>query len=793
MGGVSNIAKLLLIMKYISITQIHLRFTLNCIFNINHQNSHLKRHHMKLFLFFFLLFDGIHAQCPIIPTPTEFQSMNEYKSIEIPFFEIGIDDLEPELLNYFSDRLAVFTGLKVKEVESFSPFLEVRFVSLTSIEIPDYYSISVTEDVIEIGFTSKESKFYALNSFLQLFQKKNGKVELLKCTLTDAPAFSWRGLHLDVSRHFFSVQEVKRFIDIMSFYKFNKFHWHLTDDQGWRIEIKKYPLLTEVGAFRDSTVNGHFNQVPRTYDVERVGGFYTQEEIKEVIRYAQERYIEIVPEIEMPGHARAALAAYPHLSCTGIQQPVEGLWGVFEDIFCSKLETMTFLQDVLSEVVALFPSEYIHIGGDEAPKFRWKECEKCQLNIQKNGLKDEYELQSYFIQQMDDFLTSKGKKMIGWDEILEGGLSTNAAVMSWRGEQGGIDAANQNHYVVMSPTTYCYFDYYQSGNSLEPLAIGGYLPLEKVYEYSPIPKELSVEKHLYILGGQANLWTEYIQTYSQLEYMTYPRALALIQGLWCQNKPDYEHFLRDFRMYHESILAQLEVNYAKSIYFPKMEVSRIQKGVIYQFKGLEDTNYFKINYSDAHSGVLIQSNSLQLHRTENGVLRNSSLRLIDDGMNELMTFEIVEHNAVGLKVDLITLPHPKYGHNGSVTLVDGIKGSRPWKGDQWLGFNANEVELVIDIPKEKQLKDITLGFLDAKGSWIYLPKEVDVFVLNKRNKWVKYSTVAISDENQLLNLDIVTEKLKLKIRPISEIPIGQEGAGNLPWIFIDEIILNYAK
>lgn len=748
---------------------------------------------MKLLLFFIFLIGGIHAQCPIIPTPSEFQSTNEYKSIDSPFFEIGIDDLAPELLNYFSERLTVLTGLKVKEVESFSPYSEMRFVSLKSIVIPDYYSISVTDEVIEIGFTSDESKFYALNSLLQLFQKKNEKVQLLKCTLTDSPAFSWRGLHLDVSRHFFTVEEVKKFIDIMSFYKFNKFHWHLTDDQGWRIEIKKYPLLTEIGGFRDSTVNGHFNQEPRTYNHERVGGFYTQEEIKDVIRYAQERYIEIVPEIEMPGHARAALAAYPHLSCTGVQQPVEGLWGVFEDIFCSKQETIAFLQDVLTEVVDLFPSDYIHIGGDEAPKFRWKECEKCQLNIQKNGLKDEHELQSHFIQQMDDFLTSKGKKLIGWDEILEGGLSTNAAVMSWRGEQGGIDAANQNHYVVMSPNTYCYFDYYQSGNSLEPLAIGGYLPLEKVYEYSPIPKDLNPEKHHFILGGQANLWTEYIQTYRQLEYMTYPRALALIQALWCTNKPDYTQFLSDFRTFHEPILSQLEVNYSKSIYFPKMEVNRIQKGVIYLFKGLSDTNYFKINYFDAHEGILIQSNSLQLPRTENGVVRNSTLRLTDQKMNELMAFEVVEHNAVGLKVDLITLPHPKYGHNGSVTLVDGIKGSKPWKGDQWLGFNEKEVEIIIDIPTGKKLENATIGFLDVKGSWIYLPQEVEFFTSKNGTKWVKHSIHSISEENQLLNINATAEKLKIKIRPISEIPSGQEGAGNLPWIFIDEIILNFAK
>jgi hexosaminidase len=306
-------------------------------------------------------------------------------------------------------------------------------------------------------------------------------------------------LHLDVSRHFFSVDEVKRFIDLMALYKFNTFHWHLTDDQGWRIEIKKYPKLTEIGAFRDSTVIGHYSDRPRKYDVTQYGGYYTQDEVREVVAYAKDRFITVVPEIELPGHSRAALAAYPELSCTGMEQGVEGLWGIFDDIYCSKQETIDFMKDVLDEVVDLFPSEYIHIGGDEAPKTRWKSCPNCQKVIAENGLKDEHELQSYFIGQMDEFLTSKGKKLIGWDEILEGGLSPNAAVMSWRGLKGGIEAARQKHEVVMTPTTYCYFDYYQSGHPSEPVAIGGFLPLEKVYQFEPVPKELSEEEARFII------------------------------------------------------------------------------------------------------------------------------------------------------------------------------------------------------------------------------------------------------------------------------------------------------
>ena len=296
----------------------------------------------------------------------------------------------------------------------------VSFKKLTNVK-QDSYSINISERIV-ISYSSDASCFYALTSLLQLASLQDGQVSFQQCFVKDYPKFQWRGLHLDVSRHFFTPDEVKRFIDLMAFYKFNTLHWHLTDDQGWRIEIKKYPLLTEVGAWRDSTVNDHYTTLPRTYQKERYGGFYTQEQVKEIVAYAASKYIQVVPEIEMPGHARAALAAYPQYSCTGEHLGVEGLWGIFDDIFCAKEESIIFLQDVLSEVIPLFPSAYVHVGGDEAPKTRWKECPKCQAVIQANGLHDEHELQSYFIRRMDACLTDNGKKLIGWDEILEGKL-----------------------------------------------------------------------------------------------------------------------------------------------------------------------------------------------------------------------------------------------------------------------------------------------------------------------------------------------------------------------------------
>ncbi|MCX7974557.1 MAG: family 20 glycosylhydrolase [Candidatus Aminicenantes bacterium] len=356
--------------------------------------------------------------------------------------------------------------------------------------------------------------------------------------VVDKPRFRWRGVHLDCSRHFFPKEWIKKLLETMAAYKLNTFHWHLTDDQGWRIEIKKYPRLTEIGAWRRETME----------DGQPYGGFYTQEDIKEIIEYAQKRFITVVPEIEMPGHCLAALAAYPELSCSGGPFKVGTEWGVMNDVFCpGSEETFAFLENVLGEVIELFPSDYIHIGGDEVPKIRWKNCLRCQTRIKTEGLKDESELQSYFIKRIEAFLNSRGKRLIGWDEILEGGLAPRATVMSWRGMAGGITAARNGHDVIMSPTSHCYFDYYQ-GLVDEPKAIGGFLPLEKVYTFEPVPAELKPEEARHILGAQANLWTEYIKTPEQAEYMLFPRLLALAEVVWSPKQRDWADFQK--RIFH---------------------------------------------------------------------------------------------------------------------------------------------------------------------------------------------------------------------------------------------------
>lgn len=412
--------------------------------------------------------------------------------------------------------------------------------------IPGAYNMDVTKKQVIIGGDNATGVFYGVQSLIQLLPvEKTQQLKIKEVSIQDKPRFAYRGLHLDVGRHFFPVAFIKQYIDYIALHKMNTFHWHLTEDQGWRIEIKKYPKLTEVGGFRNGTIIDRYPG--KGNDGIRYGGYYTQEEIKEVVAYAAARHITVVPEIELPGHSSAAIAAYPELSCfpnentkvapktswsgptTGKQ--VQQAWGVFEDVFCPSEFTFNFLQDVLDEVMALFPSTYIHIGGDECPKEAWKRSAFCQELIREKGLKDEHGLQSYFIQRIEKYLNSKGRQIIGWDEILEGGLAPNATVMSWRGEAGGIEAAKQNHNVIMTPGGWCYFDHSQNKPE-DSVTIGGYTPVDKVYSYEPVPKELTGDKAKYVLGAQANVWTEYMKNTDKIEYMIFPRLSALSEVLW---------------------------------------------------------------------------------------------------------------------------------------------------------------------------------------------------------------------------------------------------------------------
>lgn len=450
------------------------------------------------------------------------------------------------------------------------------------------YRMDISTGNIVITAKQAQGCFYGMQTLLQLLPLNSTNVAAIPAMfIQDQPRFGWRGAMLDVSRHFYTVDQVKKYIDFLARYKLNTFHWHLTDNQGWRIEIKKYPLLTKVGAWRKRTLIGHFEEQPERFDSVPHGGFYTQEEIKAVIAYAQQKYITIVPEIDLPGHCTSALAAYPELGCGEHPGPfeVKDKWGVFDDVYCAgKENTFKFLEDVFTEVAALFPGEIIHVGGDECRKTNWKSCTYCQARIKKEGLKDEHELQGYVINRIADVLKAKNKKIIGWDEILEGkDLTADATVMSWRGTSGGITAAKKHHDVVMTPTTYLYLDYYQGAPDLEPLSIDGFNTLERVYSFEPLPSELKSDEVKYIKGVQGNFWTEFIPDFKHLQYMAFPRMAALAEVAWsAPERKNWEKFKLKMETEYKRYEA-LGINYSRSAYqvsFELIKGVRTQKSQI---------------------------------------------------------------------------------------------------------------------------------------------------------------------------------------------------------------------
>lgn len=583
---------------------------------------------------------------------------------------------------------------------------------------------------------------------------------------------------------------MKRYIDFLALYKLNTFHWHLTEDQGWRIEIKKYPKLTQVGAFRKGSMVGKYSD--SKYDTLTYGGFYSQEEIKDIVKYAQERQITVVPEIEMPGHSQAAIAAYPWLSCSGKKQEVAKGWGVFEDVFCSKDSTFNFLKDVLDEVMVLFPGKYIHIGGDECPKTRWKECPHCQALIKKEHLKDEHELQSYFIKRIETYVNSKGRQIIGWDEILEGGLAPNAAVMSWRGEEGGIAAAKQKHKVVMSPGSHCYFDHYQASPADEPLAIGGFTPLEKVYCYEPVPKVLSAEETKYIMGAQANVWTEYILNEKQVEYMSMPRMSALAEVLWTrpENKNETNYLIRLQK--HFVLLDKMQVNYAKGIYQVNYKIRNDLDAKQLYLELAANPYLGEIHYTTDGSEPSLQATVYKTPLILNGdmtvkaaLFQNGSLK------SRVLTRRYQINKATNRTISFKKEPS-KYYNPGNFVLVNGESARLPRINDQWLAWSGDDMELSLDLGKVEDIKNVEIGFLKEELNWIYLPKEV-ILLVSKDGKEFK-ELGSLKDEELLQERtaqfklkDIKAQYIKVIAKNKGKILSGMPGAGEDAWLFSDEI------
>ncbi len=670
---------------------------------------------------------------------------------------------------------------------------------------PEAYQLKVDASQVVISSPSEAGVFYGIQTLRKAVDVAEGSnVELPAVEINDQPRFGYRGMMLDVGRHFFSMDEIKTYIDMMALHNINRFHWHLSEDQGWRIEIKKYPKLTEIGSMRKETVIGHNSG---KYDGKPYGGFYTQEQAKEIVAYAAERYITVIPEIDLPGHMQAALAAYPELGCTGGPYEVWTQWGVSDNVLCAgNDQTIQFIKDVLAEIVEIFPSEYIHVGGDECPKVKWSTCPKCQARIKALGLKSdnkhtkEERLQSYVIHEAEEFLNSKGRKMIGWDETLEGGLAPNATVMSWRGEAGGIEAAKQHHDVVMTPNTYLYFDYYQSKDTeTEPMAIGGYLPIERVYSYEPMPKSLSPEEQKYIVGVQANLWTEYIPDFKQVQYMVLPRMAALSESQWCApEKKNYEAFLqRVSRLVN--IYAKNGWNYATHIFDVMLDLKpNTETGTLDAVARTIDNApiYYTLDGSEPTTASEKYTDVIKIDKP--CTLRTVAIR--PSGSSKITKDEISFSKSSMKPITMLQSINKQYEFSGATVLVDGMTGNMNYKTGRWIAFYTNDLEAVIDLKEATEISSMTLHTCVEKGDWIFDTRGITVSVSDDNQTFKEvaseaYPAMKESDPNQIYTHELKFDPVKtryVKVKALSEqkIPSWHGGKGNPGFLFVDEIILN---
>lgn len=646
------------------------------------------------------------------------------------------------------------------------------------------YQLEVKQDGIFIYSDTEVGYFYGIQTLLQLLSPQiesgkkfdNDKIwHVPGVYIEDEPAFKWRGMHLDVCRHFMEKEFIKRYIDLIAYYKLNKLHLHLTEDQGWRLEIKKYPKLTEIGAWRKAGPDSLY------------GGYYTQEDIKEIIDYAKERYIEVIPEIDLPGHTRAALAAYPQYSCTGGPFEVSTRWGVHKDVLCAgKEETYKFVEDILLEVMDMFPSNYIHIGGDEVPKNRWAECPDCQNKIDEENLKDEHELQSYFIQRIGKFINSHGKQFIGWDEILEGGLAKGAIVQSWRGIEGGIRAARMNHNVIMSPNSHLYFNAEVANTSLKD-----------VYMYNPLPKQLKSRYHKYVLGGETCMWTEHAPQNKIDSYM-FPRLLAFSENIW--NSPDHKNYSKFYQrvLNHYQRLDNLGVDYGSEAAPVTASFQPLDDGLKIALKqGEPDLEiFYTIDGSQPDLNAKLYRKPV--------ILKNSApfqARAFKDDRpyGSILKKKYIKHRGFGSKVEYKHDYSPKYTGNGDQGLVNGILGSLNFHDGLWQAFEGHDMEVIIKLPQKINIDSIAVNFLETLNSWIFLPNKVKYYISENGEEFEQVATFKHKTDNveQPPNIQTYSTEVKanssqfVKIyaKNVGKCPDWHPGAGGKAWFFIDEIIV----
>ena len=670
---------------------------------------------------------------------------------------------------------------------------------------PEAYELKVAGEGVTVKGATEAGVFYGIQTLRKSLPVAVGaNISLPAVDIKDAPRFAYRGAHFDTSRHFFTVDEVKTYIDMLALHNMNRMHWHFTEDQGWRIEIKKYPKLTEIGSKRSETVigknSGKYDGVPHE-------GFYTQEEAKEIVKYAAERFITVIPEIDIPGHMQAALASYPELGCTGGPYEVWKMWGVSEDVLCiGNNQSLKFLEDVFAELIEIFPSEYIHIGGDECPKVRWAQCPKCQARIKQLGLKSdakhtkEERLQSYVISHVEKFLNEHGRQIIGWDEILEGGLAPNATVMSWRGEGGGIEAAKQHHDVIMTPNTYLYFDYYQSKDTdNEPLAIGGYLPVERVYSYEPMPKSLTPDEQKYIKGVQANLWTEYIPTFSHAQYMVLPRWAALAEVQWsAPEKKDYANFLSRLPRLIQWYDAE-GYNYAKHVFDVTAEFTpNTTDGTLdITLNTLDDAPiHYTLDGSEPTAASPRAEGVVKVK--ENAVFSAKALRPTGD--SRVLTEKICFSKS-SMKPIVANQPvNNQYKFNGESTLVDGLKGNGNYKTGRWIAFFKNDMDVTIDLQQSTEISRVALSTCVEKGDWVFDARGLTVEVSADGKNFTKvasesYPAMKEDDKNGVyhheLTFDPVQARYVRVIAPTEQsMPAWHGGKGSPAFLFVDEIEIN---
>ncbi len=751
----------------------------------------------------------VEADFNIVPLPNQITKLEGKPFVLSSNTTIVYPDNNPDI-----ERIAGFLAGYIEEATGHKPETTTKqgensivLMSQLNTDNNEAYTIKVSEQNIVVNGATPAGTFYGVQTLRKAIpaRAEGMDVKFGNVEISDQPRFGYRGMHLDVSRHFFTADSVKRYIDLLAFHNMNRLHWHLTDDQGWRIEIAKYPRLTEVGAYRDETVVGYNES--NTFDGKRYGGSYTIDEIKDIIKYAQDRFITIIPEIDLPGHMLAALASYPELGCTGGPYKTATMWGIFDDVLCVGNDSvLQFAYDVMDEVTELFPSEFVHIGGDECPKVRWEACPKCQARIRQLGLRDDSEhtaeqkLQSWFMQQIEKHLAEKGRKVIGWDEILEGGIGPNATVMSWRGMDGGYAAIKQKHDAIMTPNSHLYFDYYQTQDTEdEPLAFNGYVPIEKVYSLNPVPDGLTADESRHVLGVQANMWAEYLTSFRQVEYMALPRMCALAEVQWCDpSRRDYHDFLGRLPRIIE-FFDRDSFNYAKHVFRVQMEITpNFADGtddVVLYACDSEGGIRYTLDGTMPTTGSPVYDSPIKV----NSSCTLTATQFDGDSAVKTISQDFAFNKATVKDIRLMQQPSLQYKNKGAQMLVDGLHGSKLYSDGRWLGFKGNDIDAIIDLGEPTEVSHAAINLDIDVPNYIMNGVRLTVLASDNGTEFREVASRDIPETEEGTPVQIKTEaidfapttaryfRIVLKNAPL---PSWHRAAGEQAFLFADEIVLD---